>query len=872
MLLLALLPLLASALVICGIVDANPELLMSGLATSAGGAFINGGGTDWFDPTIGVLTQPFGALSAQDWLHFVVPWWNPYTALGMPLAAEMQSLSFFLPFVFLLLSPHGWIALKLLLQMASGMAFYALLTELEFSRIAAFVPAALFALNGTFFFVPHAVGPLPFLPLLLLGVEHAARAAQGGGRRGWGLIPFALAYSIYAGYPEIAFLDGMLAAVWVAWRFFTLGAARWVFAGKVAGGVALGLALALPLVVPFFQFVGLSYLGAHQAVFAVLGIGRNIAPAVLFPFFYGPAGVGDARTLLDWFDLGGWFGAPAVVLALAGLARPGRYAGLAYTMLGFVLFWLLRCWGFPPAVFVADLIPFVARTDAVRFIWPAMEAAMFILAGIGLQSWLAGGFGKARLGVVALLAVLLTAVAVLPNLAVAMAWFGRAPSGRLDLAAGLTGCTVLVAALLLVLLGRAPGRRVRGIAAALVALDALVTAFVPQLSAPRHVPADISSVTYLRAHLGLGRFYTLLPFAPDEPAGFGLASINDNALPIPRAWADYLHAHLDPFADVVIFNGVLRQGGAGPDAAAALRANLAAYEAVGVRYVLAPPGREPFLPQADVGGGIDGAVVLSGGQSAAGSVPAALVTLPRVSAVGVMLATFAGRSSGRLDLQLCTAAGCASGGVDLSRAGDNKFATISLSPALPVPASGALRYVFRHAAGGPVALWLAPAAPGGPAGLGLDGHPPGVSPLLRFYGEAAAAGVAMVFQDQATAIYRLPDTRPYFSTAPACALHVADRNHVAAQCAGPAVLTRLEAFYPGWRARVNGRDVAPAETGGIFQAVPLPAGRSLVTFTYRPAGTRLSVGLALAALLLWLGLVVRSRLSGPASVVRARRG
>ena len=63
---------------------------------------------------------------------------------------------------------------------------------------------------------------------------------------------------------------------------------------------------------------------------------------------------------------------------------------------------------------------------------------------------------------------------------------------------------------------------------------------------------------------------------------------------------------------------------------------------------------------------------------------------------------------------------------------------------------------------------------------------------------------------------------------------------------GPGWLLLLDTWYPGWRAEVNGRPAAVRRADYAFRAVPVPAGRSTVRFTYVPFSFWL--GLALAAL------------------------
>lgn len=101
--------------------------------------------------------------------------------------------------------------------------------------------------------------------------------------------------------------------------------------------------------------------------------------------------------------------------------------------------------------------------------------------------------------------------------------------------------------------------------------------------------------------------------------------------------------------------------------------------------------------------------------------------------------------------------------------------------------------------------------------------------------------------------------------------HIVERHatrvvvDVDAQCAGMMVLT--DAYYPGWTARVNGRDATIHPTDVAFRGVEVPAGRSRVVFEYRPASFR--AGLALAAIGL-LGLVAFGVL-GMVGIVSHRR-
>ena len=78
---------------------------------------------------------------------------------------------------------------------------------------------------------------------------------------------------------------------------------------------------------------------------------------------------------------------------------------------------------------------------------------------------------------------------------------------------------------------------------------------------------------------------------------------------------------------------------------------------------------------------------------------------------------------------------------------------------------------------------------------------------------------------------------------------------VSSRRAGRLVL--LDAYYPGWKAAVDGRPVDIAPTNGAFRSVAVPAGRSTVEFRYRPASVYAGAVVSLATwLALLLGLII----------------
>jgi len=71
-------------------------------------------------------------------------------------------------------------------------------------------------------------------------------------------------------------------------------------------------------------------------------------------------------------------------------------------------------------------------------------------------------------------------------------------------------------------------------------------------------------------------------------------------------------------------------------------------------------------------------------------------------------------------------------------------------------------------------------------------------------------------------------------------------------------LLLLDSYYPGWRALVDGKPVKIYRADGFFRALPIPAGKHLVTFDYHPAAFYRSVKISAAGFLVWLALLMIS--------------
>ena len=113
---------------------------------------------------------------------------------------------------------------------------------------------------------------------------------------------------------------------------------------------------------------------------------------------------------------------------------------------------------------------------------------------------------------------------------------------------------------------------------------------LPSLSYPRDGRIELGSVGYLRAHLGLQRFYSLGPLAPNYGSYYGAASINHNDLPIAKRWVDNVVSHLDPCINPIIFTGTLPVPTPSiPGRDVLLTRNVREFEKTGVKFVVTSP-------------------------------------------------------------------------------------------------------------------------------------------------------------------------------------------------------------------------------------------------------------------------------------------
>lgn len=853
---LFLLPVFANAVALSGIFNNDPTLQFIGLGIELHGGLLPGP-MSWLDPTVGYITQPIGHLVASDWLHGIVPWWNPYSGLGMPLAAEMQSAVFFLPFVLLLHWNCGWLLLRVLLQISCGLFAYAFLVEIKLRRVAAVLGGALYSLSPLFFLSPHAaINPLPFLPLLLLGIEHTAKAAQDHKKLGWSLVVIATAYSILGGFPETAFLDGMLAAMWTLWRFSTLSPALWLrYAGKLGVALVIALGICAPLLIPFFEYLPHANIGPHSgALFTHNRLEATLVPLQIFPFLYGLLGSLPPDSIAGafgggWVRLPSWVGIPVLTLAISALWRRGQRVQPRYVLLAWIILWEARYIGLAPAVWLMNHIPGLATSDIIRFSGPMLAFSVFCLASMGLDDYLeCGAMRLWRQGGVIGTVLLIILAAMTPIFGFLFSWWEQRP---FDMLIGCMAGQLVILISIFLCWELSHPRHSRALVALLLAGPFLAFVY-PQFAGFRGGKIDLAPIHFLQANEGTDRMVSLGPLDLNFPSRYGIASIDYASMPTPLDWTRYVQANLFSKVDPNIY------AGSAPGERTYLLQHLPDYEALGVRYIVAGANTnlaaKPF-PVSDLANDvIKQNTVPYGVKPDADDFTGNMVvdlSSTSIKAASVYVGTYRGLSRGSLILTLCASGRCETAANDVGQAKDTAPLMFQFPSPLIVPHGALLNYRFSHPNGTQVAIWLVPAGNGAEvpsfAFIGSNGVP-----VSGNVGD----NLTLVFKDNAASIYRLANTAPYASSPDAdCRIDIVSRQEMRTSCVSQGRLLRRELYFPGWSANVNGT-AEKVSRAGIFEAIALPKGSATVLFSYAPPHMRLALLFSIAAFIVWLVLIL----------------
>jgi hypothetical protein len=364
---------------------------------------------------------PWVTLAWTQVHHGQLPLWNPYEALGMPLAFNWQTAAFSLPSLVGYLFPlHLAFTVQVIVTLViAGTGVYALCRVLHLGSLASVFAATVFELSGPmlgWLGWPHAAvlswsGWLFAAALLVVRGRYRLRYVT--------LMAVVIAAMVFAGQAEILTLSGLALLVFLV-AILSLRAPRFGGSGPIRRpvfdlsiGILMGLALGSPLLLPGLQVVSRSQRAVPGGDPAEILKGNPALPLhnLAHFIFQGFDGLPIAGS--HWFGyVGGYsetaayIGVIAVVLAVMAVAvRRRQPEALAFGVLVLVM---LAVAFVPPLVAILYRLPLVGTVLWQRAILPVAFGAA-VLAGMGLDAvvhahgnravrrWTAGGFGVAGL-------------------------------------------------------------------------------------------------------------------------------------------------------------------------------------------------------------------------------------------------------------------------------------------------------------------------------------------------------------------------------------------------------------------------------------------------------------------------------------------
>ncbi len=261
---------------------------------------------------------PWRKLAVESWKHGEIPWWNPYTFSGSPLAGNIQAGVFYPLNVLFIFFPFSvaWTILIVLQPLLGGILLYIFLTRMAIHPWAAFLGAVSWSFSGfsvSWLTWGTIVQTAIWLPLILMGIDDLV-----AGKKLWFISIFVgITMTFLAGHIQVALYVYLLSLAYFLARgteaIRRLKAMPWKFV------MLMGILLTVTAAqwVPFIESVTRSArtqgTGWHEAGFFL--------PWKHLSGFFAPDFFGNPATLnywgtWNWAEFAGYIGTIPLLFAL----------------------------------------------------------------------------------------------------------------------------------------------------------------------------------------------------------------------------------------------------------------------------------------------------------------------------------------------------------------------------------------------------------------------------------------------------------------------------------------------------------------------------------------------------------------------------
>ena len=354
---------------------------------------------------------PWTTLAWTQVHHGQLPLWNPYNALGLPLAFNWQSGVFSIPALLGYLAPlHLAYTVQVLVTLAlAGTGVYVFARVLGLGVMGAVMAGTIYELSGVFMgFLGWPIGAV----MAWAGWIFAATTLVVRGRHRLRAVAFLAvvgACAVYAGQPDALVVLGPSLVVFVVVVLVReqRGSERRRVVRTVvdlAAAAVIGLGLSAPLLLPGMQLIPGSVFRNATRVNSAISL--HSLTSLMLPGF-SASSLAHSR----FFSVGAsdYVGVIAIVLAAMALALRGkRPEVLALGAVGAVMFALAFV---PPVASAMNQLPFRARWHLGVVM---VSFAVAALAGVGVdivvksgrdwavRTWVGAGFGVSILVLAAL--------------------------------------------------------------------------------------------------------------------------------------------------------------------------------------------------------------------------------------------------------------------------------------------------------------------------------------------------------------------------------------------------------------------------------------------------------------------------------------